>query len=549
MGPLHVLLLNRTHQGQNINAGERIAQLLILPIGTRPMKQVAKLSPTKRSQQGFGSTGVYLTQEVEPTYQLEPTLPASQQEELRTLINRFSDIFAIDYSKIAAKEPKYFHDIDTGDHPPIKQNPYRIPPGQLKEVRQELKKLLDNNIIRTSTSPWASPVVPIAKKDGTMRVCIDYRKVNAVTVGDGYPLPRIDDLLRMIPLGTRYHSSVDALSGYHLMGLTQRAIERSAFTTPDGQWEYLRMPFGLCNAPASFQRMMNGILGDLVATNEVLVYLDDVTVCSPTWPLHLKVLQKVFQRFRDHGIYLKPKKCAFALQEMAFLGHVINENGIHTNPDKIKAMLELPPPRNLSELRSALGLFGYYRSYVPNFSTLAGPLYQLTKKNTPFHWTDAHQKAYDALKKKMTEAPLLAKPNFDKPFRLYTDASAEGLGAILVQLDDQGKEQVIYYASRGTRQAEKSYGATKLEALAVVWACDFFRYYLIGKHFDVYTDHQALKWLMTMKTPSSLFQRWILKLQEYDMTIHYRPGQNNQNADALSRLVPRSPDNVGATQQ
>src|SRR4051794_7499904 len=213
------------------------------------------------------------------------------------------------------------------------------------------------------------------------------------------------------------------------------------------------------------------------------------------------------------------------------------------------AMTRLPAPGNLPELQSAMGLFGYYRSYVPNFSKLAAPLYRLFKKGTPYQWDEYCQAAYGQLKQAMSKAPVLMKPNFNKPFRVYTDASAQGLGAILAQLDDEGKERVIYFASRGTTKSEKSYGATKLEALAIIWACELFRHYLLGQHFDLYTDHNALKWLLNMKTPGSLFQRWILRLQVFNMTIHYRPGKTNQNADALSRLIPRSPSESGAMHQ
>jgi hypothetical protein len=312
------------------------------------------------------------------------------------------------------------------------------------------------------------------------------------------------------------------------------------------------MPFGLCNAPASFQRMMNGILGDLVAKKEVMVYLDNITICSPIWGLHIQSLKEVFKRFHEHGIHLKPKKCSFGMKEMRFLGHVINEKGISTDIRKVEDMLHLPIPKDLGELRSAMGLFGYYRNYVHNFSTIAAPLYTLFKKDKPFIWTQECDEAYKKLKKKMASAPILAKPDFAKPFKLYTDASALGFGAILAQEDQEGKEHVICYASRSTNAGEKKYSATELEACAIVWACEHFQYYLLGKHFDLYTDHNALKWLFMMKNPKGLYFRWILRLQNFDMTIHYRPGKTNQHVDALSRLLPTptsDPSMARVTQQ
>jgi deoxyuridine 5'-triphosphate nucleotidohydrolase len=563
VGPVHLLIGNRSPQTQLITAGERVAQLLILPVNTLPMQVVEELPQTNRNNQGFGSTGTHAVitdlehkkETDKSTYEVEKVLTTTEKSQLHELIKDFEDIFATDYKDIVHKKPKYFHDIDTGNHPPIRQNPYRAPPKYLPWIRQELQTLLENGIVRQSKSPWASSIVIVPKKSGepgktVPRICIDYRPLNNITRKDALSLPRIDDLLQRIPRKSKYHSSLDALSGYHQIGLTPSAIEKSAFNTPDGDLlEYTRMPFGLCNAPATFQRMMNGILSDLVAKQEAFVYLDDVMICSPTWGLHLQSLREVFQRFHEHGLYLKPKKCSFGMRSMRFLGHVISEQGIATDPQKVQAMKDLPPPKDVKELRAALGLFGYYRGYIPKFSTIAAPLYRLFKKGQAYQWSDDCELAYRVLKVKLSNAPILVKPDFDRPFKLYTDASAFGFGAILAQDDDQKKEHVISYASRGTRGAEKKYAAFKLEACAVVWACNHYKHYLLGGHFDLYTDHRALRWLMTMKDPGGVYFRWILALQNFDMTIHYRPGVTNQHVDALSRLIPSDPSGARVTRQ
>ena len=560
-GEIKLIIVNR-HKTitAKIFGGDRVAQLVILPIWTGELQEVQNLEETKRGDQGFGSTGLNIVKIItelkhgnqstdKHTYQIGEQLTSNQAQQLKKLTHQYEDVFATCFADIKLRQPKYLHDIDTGDHPPIKKMPYRTPPAYQEWQRNEIADMYKNDLVRYSNSPWAFPNV-IAPKKGTdaasfaPRMCTDYRMLNDITVKDPHPIPRIDDTLAMLKNGAGVCSGLDLTAGYYQMGLTKRAIERSAFVTPDGHWEYLRMPFGLCNAPASFQRMMNGIFGDMVGKT-LLVYLDDITVFTKTFKEHLIILEQVFKRLREEGLYLKPKKCTFAADRVTFLGFIVDKDGLRTDPAKVEAIASYPRPRNRTEIRAFLGLAMYYRRFVKNFATIAEPLNDLLRKNpqTKF-WTTKHQNAFDQIKQALITSPVLAKPDWTKVFKLYTDACATGLGAILTQDDEQGHERVICYASRGTRGAEQNYESTKLECLAVVWAIKWFRYYLIGRHFEVITDHSALKWLFNKPDPQGLYARWIMTMQEYDFKVQYRKGKKHVNADVISR-TPRTTGTQG----
>ena len=296
------------------------------------------------------------------------------------------------------------------------------------------------------------------------------------------------------------------------------------------------MPFGLCNAPATFQRTMDYVLGDAKG-KFVMVYLDDVIIYSKTFEEHLTHLNDIFDRVRDANLRLKAEKCYFAAKELQFLGHVVGKDGVKPDPAKVDKIINYPYPTNLRDLRGALGLFSYYRRFIQNFSQIADPLYNLLKKDTPYLWTENQQQAFNLLKQKLTEAPIVRYPNMDKPFSLYTDASDTGLGAVLSQQD--GKEEyVIAYASRTLSPAEKNYGITEKECLAIIWAVKYFRHYLCGSRFTIITDHSALKWLLnsSSETANRRLERWKITLSEYDYEVQYRKGKKHSNADALSRI-------------
>ena len=351
--------------------------------------------------------------------------------------------------------------------------------------------MLTNCFILPSNSPWASPVVMVKKKDGSLRFCVDFRQLNMATIKDAQPIPRIDDLLDALH-GARWFSTLDLKSGYWQVPIQERGKEKTAFRTSSGQlFEFNQVPFDLCNAPATFSRLMDRVLTGL-HWETCLFYLDDIIVFAATWEEHLNRLRQVFERLRHTKLKLSADKCTFAAKEVSYLGHR-RDRGRPSSRSLVAraAIQEISTPKNTTEVCSFLGLAGYSRRYVKNFVAIAGPLHALTRKDTFFHWSSECQDAFDGLKTLLTTSPITTFPDFSLPFLLYTDTSTAGLGAILAQVRE-GKERIICCTSRSLNQAEKAYSATKLECLAIVWAIAKFRPYLKSMPFEVYTDHYAI---------------------------------------------------------
>jgi len=430
--------------------------------------------------------------------------------------------------------------IDTGEAPPKKQPARRIPYAARQEVAIHLQKMQEANVIQPSRSPWASPVVLVKKKDGSLRFCVDYRELNSVMKADTFPLPRMDDILDQLG-GCKYFSTLDLKSGYWQIRVHPDSQEKTAFITHQGLYEFRVMPFGLMNAPAVFQRLMQQVLMGLNPKNGpdwVAVYLDDILVFSRTLEEHKDHLKQVFKRLGEVGLKLNPKKCSFACQQVEYLGHVITVDGLKPNPDRIEAVKKFRVPQDLTTIRQFLGLASFYRRFVPNFARIANPLHELTRKGVTFEWTAACQASFEQLKSKLVEAPVLAYPNFEKGFTLETDASAHGLGAILSQLQEDGKHHPVAYASRALSPQEKKYGITELETLAVVWAMSHFHCYLYGHDVTVLTDHSAVKAVLGNPGGSTKHaRRWtrVYGAGVQNVNIVYRAGRANANADALSR--------------
>ncbi|KAK3705767.1 hypothetical protein QZH41_000594, partial [Actinostola sp. cb2023] len=427
------------------------------------------------------------------------------------------------------------------DAKPVKLPPRRTPPHQREVIDHQLDDLLAHGRIEPSQSPWSSPVVLVRKNDGSYRMCIDYRCLNKYTIKDAHPLPRTDDVLEVMS-GAHWFTCLDLASGYWQMKVSEKDRPKTAFVTHRGQFQWTVMPFGLTNGPASFQRLMNMALNGLTWTH-CLVYIDDIIIWSRSFEEHLHRLRLVFSRIRQAGLKLKPAKCQFLKQRVTFLGHVVSSQGIETDPEKTKAVVDWPVPVDVKELQRFLGLVGYYRRFVTEFSTTAEPLYRLCKKFTPFQWGSKEQMAFEELKKSLVSAPVLAYPNFSTDagrFILDTDASQQlGIGAVLSQLQPDGTERVIAYGSRSLNDHEKNYCTTRLEMLAMVTYIDHFRYYLLGRRFLVRTDHHSLRWLMSFKQPEGQVARWLERLQEYDFDVEHRPGKSHINADAMSRRPRR----------
>ena len=461
-------------------------------------------------------------------------LSPTQQQLLKGLFKEFSNIISQGEDDLGCTLLLQ-HTIKTKGSP-LRQPYRRQNPAVRREEIVQVQQMLTSGVIRLSSSPWASPVVMVKKKDGSLRFCVDFRQLNAATIKEAHPLPRIDDLLDALH-GAYWISTLDLKSGYWQVPIMERDKEKTAFCTSGGQlFEFNEVPFGLGNAPATFYRLMDRVLSGLHWVT-CLFYLDDIIVFAATWEEHLYRLRQVFERLRHAKLKLGTEKCTFTAKEVSYLGHRVTEDGLLPDPSLPTAIRESQPPKNATEVRSFLGLAGYYRRYVKYFAAIAGPLHALTQKDAVFHWSSECQDAFNCLKTLLTTSPITAFPDFSLPFLLYTDASMAGLGAILAQVRE-GKERIICCASRSLNQAEKAYPAIKLECLAIVWAVAKFRPYLMSMPFEVYMDHYALQWLKTMRRGFALLHRWTAALEEYDFTV--------KHVDGLSRLPvdPPPPDDA-----
>ena len=432
------------------------------------------------------------------------------------------------------------HEIRTPpDLRPLRQPARRFPFWKQTEAKEIVDDLLKRDLIEPSASPWAAPVVMVKKKDNTTRLCVDYRRLNSHTIQDAYPLPRIDDSLDALG-GSKWFCTLDLASGYWQVGMSKSAQEKSAFITSGGLYSWKVMPFGLSTAPGTFERLMETVLSGL-QWETCLIYLDDVIIFGKTEQQTLDRLDAILSRIGQAGMKLKPSKCRLFQKRVHYLGHVVTEEGFMTDPEKIETVREWPVPTTQTEVRSFLGTASYYRRFVQNFGTIAHPLHRLTEKNRPFLWTTECQVAFETLRKKLVEAPILAYPSSEEDFILDTDASATGIGAVLSQVQD-GVERPIAYASRGLSKSERNYSVTKRELLAVVFYCKYFRHYLIGRKFKLRTDHAALRWLQTFKDATGMWARWQNTLAEFNKEIVHRAGRSHGNADGLSRRPNEQPE-------
>lgn len=432
-----------------------------------------------------------------------------------------------------------------------------MPPSEYDVVKTHINQLLEAQVIREICSPYASPIVLVKKKDGGLRMCVDYRQLNSKTRKDAFPLPRIEETLDALT-GARWFSTLDLASGYNQVPVTEGDKPKTAFCTPFGLFEWNRMPFGLCNAPSTFQRLMERLFGDQ-RHQSLLLYLDDIVVFSSSVTQHLERLEVVLGRLKREGLKAKLEKCVFFQEQVKYLGHVVSSQGVATDPSKAEVVASWACPANVTELRSFLGFASYYRRFVEGFAKLAAPLHKLvaefaggkhkkvTGQGFAGAWTEQCQKSFDILREKLTTSPILAYANFSLPFILEIDASFRGLGAVLSQ-EQEGKVRPIAFASHSLRPTERNsanYSSMKLEFLALKWAMtEKFREYLLGQKCIVFTDNNPLSHLTSAKLGATE-QRWAAQLAVFDFEIRYRPGKSNSNADALSRQPPTDSGEMG----
>ena len=444
------------------------------------------------------------------------------------VVCEFPDVFPEELPGMPPdREVEFVIELEPGTAP-ISKRPYKMGPAELAELKRQLDEQEKLGFIQHSTSSWGSPTLFVKKRDQTDRLCVDYRALNAKTIKNKYPLPRINDLFDQLA-GAVVFSKLDLRSGYHQIKIRKEDVPKTAFTTRYGLYEYTVMSFGLTNAPATFSRLMNSVFMEYL-DKFVVVYLDDILVYSKSKEEHEEHLRCVLNKLRENRLYAKFSKCEFWLPQVTYLGHVISAKGIAVNPETVKTIVEWLPPVNVKEVRSFLGLASYCRRFVQNFSKIAKPLTDLLKKGKKYLWTPACQASFETLKEKLTSTPVLVPPDTSKPFQIFCDASLQGLGAVLMQ-----EKQVVAYASRQLKTHEINYPTHDLELAAVVFALKVWRHYLLGNRCEIFSDHKSLKYIFTQPDLNLRQRRWIEAINDFDLTINYTPGKANVMADALSR--------------
>ena len=484
-----------------------------------------------------------LPEHIQPLYDNLPDYISDEcKTQMRQLLLKYQDVFSRDAYDMGYCDlvPHEIH-LKPGTQP-IRLPPYRVGHHANLEIEKHVQELLKKGIIERTVSPYSAPVLLIAKKDGTSRFVQDYRKLNKATYIPSQPLPRIDDSLEALK-GATLFSTFDLLSGYWQCALSPDAKEMVAFCTKSGVYTWRVLGMGLCGAPATFERLMEKVMQGL-QWESLLIYLDDIIVFSPDETTHVQRLDNMLERLKNANLKIKVSKTHLLKQEVEFLGHIVNKDGIHTDPAKVKAIKEAKTPTCIQELRSFLGLTGYYRKFVAKYAEIAVPLFELLKKKSrkkQFPWDDKCEQAFQMLKDSLAAFTTLSYPDWDIPFILDSDCSGEAMGAVLAQHDSDGDEKPIAFFSKKLSDSQKKYPVTKQEMLALVSAIRHFHTYLYGSEFICRVDHHSLIWLHNLKNPQGILARWLEVLGSYKFTVIHRPGIQHTNADALSRLPALSP--------
>lgn len=464
-------------------------------------------------------------------------LNAEEKQVTLRLLNDFKDLFFKEGDTLSATH-EVFHEIVTTIDKPLYSRIYRYPQIHESEINRQIEEMLKQNIIRKSNSPYNSPLWIVDKKMDNSgikkyRIVIDYRKLNEFTVDDKYPIPNLNSLLDRLGRA-QYFTTLDLAKGFHQILVREEDRRKTAFSTPSGHYEFVRMPFGLKNAPSTFQRLMNEVLKDHI-NKTCVVYMDDILIFSTSLQDHMVTLKKIFKALRKAKLKVQVDKCDFLKRETQFLGHVLTAKGIKPNPDKVSIIQMLRIPNTAKQIKSFLGMTGFYRKFIGNYAKIAHPMTVYLKKGQSINTNDPNYLvAFEKLKDLVTNTPILRYPNFYKKFKITTDASNFAIGAVLSQ-----EGHPIAYASRTLNKHECNYATVEKELLAIVWAVKYFRPYIYGREFDLESDHQPLKWLMTKysgKDISPRLQRWLISLGEYNFSLDYIKGKTNYIADFLSRI-------------
>lgn len=473
-----------------------------------------------------------------------PGPPKQDDPEIEEILTRFKDVFRAELPTALPPERNVAHEIHTGSNRPVNINAYGLSSEKLDEQAKQVEELVRKGLIRQSSSAWGFPVVFVRKPHGKWRMCIDYRALNNVTEKNGYPLPRIQELLDLVG-NARILSKIDLTAGYWQIRMGEGSIKKTAFNTIWGKYEWLAMPFGLCNAPATFQSIINNTLRPLLGRN-VVVYLDDILIFSTSLEEHRKHLEQVLALLKGQELYASPTKCTFATRELEFCGHIVGNGNVRPLPAKVEAVQAWPKPKTVHDVRQFLGLATYYRRFIHDFAKICVPLHELLKESDstlrkqrfrPIIWTEACESAFRKIKDLLASAPVLKQPDRDKAYVIETDASEWALGMVLLQEDEEGKLHPVAYDGRKLHGAELNYPVHEKELLAIKEAIRTWDRYIDRDRFEtiIITDSACLQYLNTTREYSKRLARWVAEFQQYRLTIRYRKGSENIVADAISR--------------
>lgn len=468
-------------------------------------------------------------------------LNSEQSQQLREVVELFP---RAEKGKLGRTD-LYSHRIDVGNAEPKKQRYYTMSKYILDEVNREVDRMLELDVIEEAMfSPWNNPLVAVKKKTGKYRVCLDARYLNSISINEGYPIPQIAAIINNLS-GCSYISSIDLKDAFWQLPLDKSSRPLTAFTIPQrGHFQFKVVPFGLCTASQALARLMNHLFVDLEP--QVFCYLDDIIICTRTFEEHIALLKEVARRLKQAKLTISPEKSKFCRAEMKYLGYVLNEQGWNVDPEKIECIVKFPAPTSRKEVQRFLGLCNWYRRFIADFSRLAAPLTELTKTKEKYRWTAKAEEAFLKLKSALVSAPVLTMPDYARPFSIACDASDVAIGAVLTQ-EVEGEEHPISYFSQKLSPSERKYSVTERECLAVIRAIEKFRGYIEGTKFTVFCDHAALSYLKTMKNPTALMSRWLLRLNSFDFDIKYRKGAFNTVPDALSRIVSTMVFSLGSS--